>query len=232
MSFASSGRYAVGNHAYVLWGSSGHAKVLAGVIARLGGNVLATFDNAADARPLDGIPLHIGESGFRQWLAEQDDLRDISALVAIGGSRGCARIEILDRMVAASLQARPLIDPGAYVDASAGIGDGCQILPGAVVSADAALGKACIINHKASVDHECRIGSGVHIAPGATLCGLVSVGDAAFIGTNATIPPRLNIGRHAVVGAGAVVTRDVPDHAVVVGNPARVIRIESPQEKE
>jgi len=101
------------------------------------------------------------------------------------------------------------------------------------VSAEAELAEGCIINHKASVDHECRIGAGVHIAPGATLCGLVSVGDRAFIGTNATIPPRRKIGRGAIVGSGAVVTKDIPDYAVAVGNPARVIRIEHPeQEKE
>ncbi len=84
------------------------------------------------------------------------------------------------------------------------------------------------MNHKASVDHECQVGSGVHLAPAATLCGLVSVGDAAMVGTNATVLPRVKIGQCATVGAGAVVTKDVPDHAVVVGNPARVIRIESP----
>lgn len=41
---------------------------------------------------------------------------------------------------------------------------------------------------------------------------------------NVTILPGVTIGENAVVGAGAVVTRDVPDNAVVVGNPAKVIR--------
>jgi UDP-2-acetamido-3-amino-2,3-dideoxy-glucuronate N-acetyltransferase len=49
------------------------------------------------------------------------------------------------------------------------------------------------------------------------------VGDQASIGANATILPGLTVGRGAMVGAGAVVTRSVPPHAVVIGNPARII---------
>jgi acetyltransferase-like isoleucine patch superfamily enzyme len=46
----------------------------------------------------------------------------------------------------------------------------------------------------------------------------------ASIGSGATILPNLTIGEHAIVGAGSVVTRDVPDYAIVAGNPARVLR--------
>ena len=45
----------------------------------------------------------------------------------------------------------------------------------------------------------------------------------ASIGSNATILPGITIGKNAIIGAGAVVTRDVPDYATVVGVPARVI---------
>ncbi|WP_201302878.1 MULTISPECIES: DapH/DapD/GlmU-related protein [Aeromonas] len=48
--------------------------------------------------------------------------------------------------------------------------------------------------------------------------------NGASIGANATLLPGITIGRHAMVGAGAVVTKDVPDYAVVVGNPAKIIR--------
>ncbi|MBS3083558.1 N-acetyltransferase [Candidatus Pacearchaeota archaeon] len=47
--------------------------------------------------------------------------------------------------------------------------------------------------------------------------------EGATIGSNATLFP-VTIGRHAIVGAGAVVTKDIPDHAVVIGNPARIIK--------
>jgi acetyltransferase-like isoleucine patch superfamily enzyme len=51
----------------------------------------------------------------------------------------------------------------------------------------------------------------------------VVIEEGAYIGVNAIILPRTRIGRCAVVGAGAVVTRDIPDFAIAVGVPARII---------
>ena len=62
------------------------------------------------------------------------------------------------------------------------------------------------------------------IMAGALAFAPVVIEDGADIGINATILPGVTIGRGAQVGAGAVVTRDVAAHAVVAGNPARVLR--------
>ena len=51
----------------------------------------------------------------------------------------------------------------------------------------------------------------------------------ALIGSGATILPNVVIGENAIVGAGSVVTRDVPDNAIVAGNPARVLRLITPE---
>ncbi len=53
--------------------------------------------------------------------------------------------------------------------------------------------------------------------------GRIVIGDDAWIGTGVIVLPNVTIGRAAIVGAGAVVTRDVPDEAVVAGVPARVM---------
>ena len=88
------------------------------------------------------------------------------------------------------------------------------------------------------------IGSHVNLAQGITVTALnhnfedaglrideqgvstkaVTIGDDVWIGTNAVILPGVTIGRHVVVAAGAVVTKDVPDHSLVAGVPAKVVK--------
>jgi acetyltransferase-like isoleucine patch superfamily enzyme len=65
-----------------------------------------------------------------------------------------------------------------------------------------------------------------HIIDGAPMNAPVTIGDDVWIGINATILKGVEIGDGAVVAAGAVVTRDVPAHALVAGNPAVVLRDE------
>jgi acetyltransferase-like isoleucine patch superfamily enzyme len=59
--------------------------------------------------------------------------------------------------------------------------------------------------------------------------GSVLIEEGSFIGINAVILPGVTVGRNAIVGASAVVTKDVPSHTVVAGNPARIVkRISTP----
>ena len=59
-------------------------------------------------------------------------------------------------------------------------------------------------------------------------CKPILIQKGAWIGANAVILRGISIGKHAIVGAGSVVTKDVPDYAVVVGNPARVVKMLDP----
>jgi sugar O-acyltransferase (sialic acid O-acetyltransferase NeuD family) len=209
---------------FILWGSAGHAKVLADVIALQQDHVVALVDNnPAAISCLPGVALYCGLAGLHDWLQTQTRTTDLCAGVAIGGSRGRDRIAIAQTLTAHGLQLPQLIHPQATVSRTARMGIGSQVLANAVVAAAVEMGTMCIVNNNANVDHECILGDGVHIAPGAVLCGCVNVGDATMIGANAVVLPRLRIGSNVVVGAGAVVTRDVPDDSVVVGNPARLI---------
>ncbi len=213
-----------GTGRHLLWGSAGHALVLAALIERRGGRVLALFDRCEMPSALPGVPIFIGEAGFERFMAGLDDPQDVSAAAAIGGARGRDRLALQALFRRHGLRVACLIHPQASVCATATLGAGCQVLAQANVAAGARLGDACIVNHQANVDHECVLGDGVHIAPGATLCGCVTVGDGAMVGAGSVVLPRLRLGADCVIGAGSVVTRDVPDGACVAGNPARPLR--------
>jgi sugar O-acyltransferase (sialic acid O-acetyltransferase NeuD family) len=223
---AALGRGATGQgRTFAVWGSSGHAKVVAETIRLLGGTVAVLFDNRADAvAALPGVPLLYGAGGFDEWLGSPQRRSVAHGSVAIGGARGADRLAIQETMRRAGLRFEPLLHPRSTVSETAEIGDGTHVLAHAVVAAEARLGRACIVNHQANLDHDCRLGDGVHVAPGATLCGCIRIGDFVMIGAGATVLPWLTIGAGTTVGAGAVVTKDLPPGVVAVGNPARVVR--------
>jgi len=207
----------------VFWGASGHAKVLREAASALGYQLTALFDNKAVEPPFADVPLFQGKEGFARWLGSKPS-GAVFGLAAIGGEWGADRMQLQQFMADHGIEIPTLVHPAAFVSNDATLGRGCQILAGAVITAAARLGQSCIVNTKASVDHECQLSDGVHIAPGATLAGCVHVGACAMIGAGAVVLPRIRIGANAIVGAGAVVTRDVPDNAVVIGNPARFHR--------
>lgn len=64
------------------------------------------------------------------------------------------------------------------------------------------------------------------------LCKPIRIKKGAWIGAEATILPGVCVGEHAIVGAASVVTKDVPDYAVVVGNPAKIIKMLEPDRFE
>lgn len=208
---------------FAIWGSGGHAKVLASLLSLLGGQVVALFDNRAVPSALTGVTLHRGEAGFTAWVDQIHSPSSVTGLVAIGGSRGRDRMEIQSLFRQRGLRLDPVVHPTASVCRTSRIGAGTQVLAHAVVAAEAQIGEACIVNHRGAIDHETVLGNGVHVAPGATLCGCVTVGDNVLVGAGAVVLPRLTIGANAIIGAGAVVTRDVPSGVTVMGNPARIV---------
>ena len=133
----------------------------------------------------------------------------------------------------------------AQVRERARIGDDCIVGKNAYIDTDVVIGHRVKIQNNVSVYHGVTVEDGVFIGPHACFTNdkvpravnpdgslkadtdwLVSptlVRSGAAIGANATVLPGVTIGRWAMVGAGAVVTRDVADHELVVGNPARRI---------
>ncbi|HEX5369494.1 MAG TPA: acyltransferase [Dehalococcoidia bacterium] len=132
----------------------------------------------------------------------------------------------------------------AHVRAGAVIGANCILGYGVYVDAGVVIGDNCKLQNRVSVYHGVTIEDGVFVGPHVAFTndkhprairpdGALATDDdwmvspilvrhGASIGANAVVLPGVTIGPWAMVGSGAVVTRDVPDHGIVVGNPARL----------
>ncbi|SMC69969.1 acetyltransferase [Moheibacter sediminis] len=119
-----------------------------------------------------------------------------------------------------------LIHPNSNVSHRAQLDIGSVVMAGSTINSETKIGKHCIINTNASIDHDCIIEDFVHISPNAALAGSVYVSEGTHIGIGASVIQGLKIGKWATIGAGAVIIKDVPDYAVVVGNPARIIKFQ------
>tara|TARA_B100001059_G_scaffold175298_1_gene175631 strand:- start:1156 stop:1614 length:459 start_codon:yes stop_codon:yes gene_type:complete len=126
----------------------------------------------------------------------------------------------------------------------------CVVLPNAVIGANCNICSHCLIENDVIIGNNVTIKSGVQVWDGIEIEDNVFIGPnvtftndiqprskcypkeflkttvhkGASIGANATILPGVTLGINCLVGAGAVVTKNVPDYAVVVGNPAKVTK--------
>jgi sugar O-acyltransferase (sialic acid O-acetyltransferase NeuD family) len=205
----------------LLFGASGHGRVVADAARAAGWEIAGWADDDASRRgqELDGAPVvATGVAEAAAWARE----RGAHVVVSIGDNR--ARARLFEALLAAGADLATVVHPAAVVSPSATLGSGTVVFAGAVINPGTTIGRNVIVNTSVSVDHDNWIGDHAHLSPGVHLGGTVSVGEGAHLGVGVSVRNNLSIGAWTLVGVGAAVVADLPANVVAYGVPARVVR--------
>lgn len=118
-----------------------------------------------------------------------------------------------------------VVHPSSFLSRSATLGHGIAILPNVTIASNARIGNHVTILPGTVVNHDAKLGPYCCIASGVCVSGAVEIGSSCYLGSNCAIMEGVSIGEGSMVGMGTIVRRDVPPGTVVVGNPARVLRM-------
>ena len=195
----------------ILYGASGHSKSVIDIAESINEPILCIFDDNPKTVELFEIPVKKFEAA--------ETFNTDKWIISIGNNN-------IRKTLSTKLKVDfgTLVHRSAIISARSTLGKGTVVMANVVINASVKIGKHCIINSSAVIEHDCVLSNYVHISPNSSLAGEISVGEGTHIGIGACVLQGVIIGKWAMIGAGAVVLKDVPDYAVVVGNPARIIK--------
>jgi sugar O-acyltransferase (sialic acid O-acetyltransferase NeuD family) len=208
------------NKNVVIYGASGHGKVIADIVEKSGGTVLAWVDDNKNLWNKTFYRYPVWGGGSYLLKAAEDSI--FSVIIGIGDNH--LRYKIQQNLEREKLSFAAAVHPSAQLGSDVTIGEGTVIMANSVINPGTRVGNHCIVNTAVSIDHDCVIGDFVHLSPGAHLGGSVQVGHSSWIGLGASIINKIYIAEHTIIGAGSVVIHNVDAYTVVAGNPAAFLR--------
>ena len=214
----------------IILGGSGIGMIAASVAIELGYyNVLGFLNDVLPVGSTVGkynkIPIIGTTSDLSNFIKDENTLFSIAY---VGMQHEKEVFNKIDAFNIPSYRYATLIHPSAIIPKGfCQIGNGVLISPLAQLSPDTTIEDNCILLPNSFVGHDSTLKRFAHIATNAVVGANVIVGKACHIGSNSTIREKVMIGDFCLVGAGAVVIKDIPENSIVVGNPAKLLRIKA-----
>ncbi|WP_027383231.1 NeuD/PglB/VioB family sugar acetyltransferase [Epilithonimonas caeni] len=155
---------------------------------------------------------------------------DISTNVFIPIGNNKVRVQLLQKTIEKGFRIPNFIHKTAKIHPSVEIGKGVYILPGTQIMPLTQIKDFVLISMGVNIAHHNIIDQGCFFSQGSNIGANIYFKSEVFCGIASTIMTGVKeVGKNSLIGAGAVVIRDVPDFAVVVGNPGKIIKYNEPK---
>lgn len=173
------------------------------------------------ANEIEGFPVKGTFADVKKLIEE--DYYFINTVYKIGGQE--ERIFLFENLSIPDKRLFTFIHPKSYVAPSVVLSPGCVVLANSSISPMTKVGKCGLVLNNVNIGHDNVVGDYVKFTANSCIGGDLYIGDGAWFGLNCTIRGKLRIGKRAVVGIGAVVTKDIGDNEIWIGNPAKFYKL-------
>lgn len=200
----------------IIFGASGHARVIADIIKKSGDEIVGFLDDNAD---IQGKPIFDGKIVLGD--TSEESVRKYSDCYFIIGI-GSNRVRMIISKKYSNLKWYTAIHPSSIIGSDVSIKEGTAIMAGTVINTGTVVGKHCIVNTSSSLDHDNILEDYVHISPGSHLAGTVKVMEGTWICAGVTIINNITIAKNNVIGAGATVIKNIKEeNNTYIGVPVK-----------
>ena len=191
-----------------VYGAGGHSKVVISLLRLQNWEIVGLVDDQVPAGTLVSGVKVLGGADVLSDLRSQGVSNVVNSIGGIGNYK--VRWNVFERLRGLDFSFPTLVHPAAFVEDTAVLSDGVQILAQTYVSSECSIGFGSLINSGVVISHDTQVGMCVNMSPGALIAGAVKVDDFAQIGMGATVNIGVRIGSEARIGNSAVVKVDVP----------------------
>ena len=167
---------------------------------------------------VEGIRVFGFEQAIEEWGVDGIEF-------VIGNGEPNVKDIIFQKLINANCEVTNLIHPTSYCSESARLGKGVVIKLWNLVNPQAHYGNNVLIQNHTALGAGVILGDNVVISPHCFVGGDTKIGKNTYVAPHSCVRNGLTIGENVIIGMGSVVTKDIPDNAVVYGNPAKIVRV-------
>lgn len=207
----------------VLIGAGTYGEVYLAYLREAGVNVVGFLDDAPkfENQSVRGVPV-LGPVSRLESLREKYDVEAVYC--PLGSNK--LRARILREAKELGYKIPNFIHPKAMISPDVVLGEGVYVLMGTAIMPYTVLHDYVMISMGVHLAHHCVLEEGVFLSAGCNFGASIHACKNAYCGIGSTIMTGVHtLGEDCLIGAGAVVISDVPDHAVMAGVPAKVLKI-------